>query len=388
MGVVCTSMAGWADNQATEKVLATKSASEPLPGQLIPLNPPSISLLDFPMGGFSYLYIAANPVNQDVYVASVAGGPPEKRFPVLVIFRPDKESGLLTKLDQFMELEQGVKSVLGIAVDRLGQYAYIVFGGGIEVYKIDLEKGTFKYLSTVSADFGFTDIIVADPIKMSRFGDYVYVFSPSAKGGANVFAYEVGADGTLTFVGTSNIESTQAILQLIVAPSGKYAYALEAHKILKYGINKGILEYLSEWPTFNTLSAMNFAVDPSGRYIYSVTQTDDKAVQLQAYKVLTDGQLQPTQNVVDIDHRDSPRAYSIQIDPAGRFLYLILDDRILGFSISANGSLTSIGTVTGSDMNFAQMTFDTFSHYAYILRATNPTLSTYKIQPALNAQFN
>lgn len=119
-----------------------------------------------------------------------------------------------------------------VTVDPFGAFAYVGCIGNdlVSGYSIDPTTGDLSELTTEGSPFPTTGGN-SDPRKVvvTPDGMFAYVTLGSA-GSADIFAYSVGADGSLAALSPSTYDNTAILpVHAAVDPSGKYLYAPNAN---------------------------------------------------------------------------------------------------------------------------------------------------------------
>lgn len=239
--------------------------------------------------------------------------------------------------------ESGANS---IAVNPAGTFAYVTNGypsDAVSVYSVGASGLPVSIGAPVSV------APESDPTScvVSPSGQYLYVADSNSTGTGKVAAYSIGADGSLSLIG-SPILGDQANCGNAVAitPSGKYVYMSNLGTISAYSTNAdGSLTSLSTYGDMFDGNTNGIVIDPAGKFLYVIADWDGQVI---SYRINADGSLfgKVTTQVTSGLTQDTA---SIAIDRSGRYAYVSVPsaNTIALFSIDAtNGSLAPLSPST------------------------------------------
>ena len=221
-------------------------------------------------------------------------------------FKVDASTGMLSSR---VAVEVG-DDPLVIRFAPSGEFAYVIMDGtNVATFAVDTDSGLLSPASTE----GFAALprdIAVDPS-----GKFVFV----ATADGNVSSFTVGAAGDLQFV-NSRAAGTSPV-EIAVAPSGELLCVasddgtVSTHAIDAAGaLGAGNLLFESR-----TLMR-SFAIDPSGRFAYAVTDSAGGGRVISMYTVHPETGSVAFQE--DLSAGTTVLPYSLAIAPGGRFMYM------------------------------------------------------------------
>jgi 6-phosphogluconolactonase (cycloisomerase 2 family) len=212
-------------------------------------------------------------------------------------------------------------------------------------------------------------------------GQFVYWTSSGGGAGTHVHQFSLNATtGNLTAIGTGLVNSGNSPSGITVDPSGSYAYVANtgSNSVSMYSINRstGALTLRTPATIATGAGPLEVAVDPTGRFAYVVNGNSSGAGSISRYTIDGTGLLVANgTTALGTDSR------GVVIDPTGRFLYATnnVSKTIQEFSINADGTLTSLGSVATSGFKAYYMTADPTGRFLYLTHDTDGRLSEYSI---------
>lgn len=190
-------------------------------------------------------------------------------------------------------------------------------------------------------------------------GRFLYVASQQID---SVTAFTVSASGVLSPVlgspfptgGTSAFGSAA-----LVAPSGKSLYTSDLNNVYSFQINSatGALTLVSTVAGPNSVGGL--ALDTSGSRLYAVGSGSNS---IESYSIDSTTGALTTASSSPLAMQNG--AYTIAIDPAGRFAYTVESSQYLVAYSLTNGSFASIATYTGA-LGSLQLAIDPTSSFLY-----------------------
>ncbi len=226
-------------------------------------------------------------------------------------------------------------------VSNIPRFSFVVNAGdrSILTYALSATNGRSQLIHRQPA-------VPAESIPLSVAvtpdGKHAYVASYVSNPVATVVAsYNILADGSLQLI-TSTSTADVAPLEVIADPSGRFVYVLTNDaksngKVLSYAINtKGYLSALGVVATEGLL-ARRGAIDPDGRFMYVVNQNSDTVT---PFRILSTGAL----SIIAAPLSSGQGPEDIAIDAYGRFAYVsnTTGQSISAYAIGAKGDLNKI----------------------------------------------
>ena len=312
-----------------------------------------------------FLYAAGNGlsvyrINTDGSLTAVPGSPFGTEYSSFVTVAPSNEYlfalgyGLRSysiNPDGSLASVYGSPSVTddganSIAINPNGTFAYVTNAGSmsstIAVYGIS-SRGLPVSIGTpisTAPETGPTHSVV-DPT-----GDCLYVAdSNGVPGVGKVGAYAIGADGSLTLIGSPIAgDADNYGNSIAITPSGKYVYMSNSGTISAYSTNSdGSLKSLGlPYPVHGGDEVANITMDPMGRFLYVGLVWFGGAVT--GFKISADGSLSG-----EVTFSTDYSVASIAIDRTGKYGYVAdtNDNVVAMFSIDVStGAFTPLPSPT------------------------------------------
>lgn len=268
-----------------------------------------------------------------------------------------------------------------IATNQQGTVAYVTStdnSGTIAEYFISPTDGSLSLVGTASGQAAPSALVV-DPS-----GRFAYTAS-----GTQI----LGFNGVTPAVQLNTPDTTGFISSLAIDPEGQFLYATNqaAQTITVLEINpaNGNLFNLERQAPFAVSTAERpfaLAFAPGGRFAYTVDSTTSPSSMITRY-------ISALREFDTLAEAGIPVAtgtlvaQSIALDPSGRFAYALslTNQQISVFAVDANtGALTLQGEVPTGATSLS-MSIDPSGKYLYLLNQSNNTLLTYKINPTTGA---
>ena len=215
---------------------------------------------------------------------------------------------------------------------------------------------------SLAACGGSGSSLAPTPVPHGQFSTgYAYVTSADFQGqpvpGA-VYQYAIGADGSLTPLSIPTVATGATPTAIVADPSGRYVYVGNQGDatISQYAIGAGGgLSALAPaavslpGPSLGAASRLVLSVDPSGRFLYAVTNPPllppQSSSSIAQFSIGSDGTLTPLMPA-SITLAGSASG-SLAIDQAGEHAYLAVNSseaggEVLEFSIGSGGALAPL----------------------------------------------
>jgi 6-phosphogluconolactonase len=286
----------------------------------------------------------------------------------------DSSTGALTALPGF-PLSSGLNPVF-LTHDPLNKFLVVVdiAAGNMRVYGIDSGTGALMEVPPSPYALGMEPRAAAiDPS-----GKFVYVASQSLN---SVAAFNMNLSGVLTAVqgspfATGGTAASSFGCCVVVDPTGKFVYVADIANVYAFSINasSGALTLVSTIPapTENGL-----AVDPAGAFLYAVGFANS----IQTYRIdAMTGALTPAISSPTATHAG---AFTIALDPVGRFAYTVeAGQTLVGYSLQ-NGVFTSLGDFSSGALGSVQLAIDPSGSFIYAPQTgTDNNISGFQITPS------
>jgi 6-phosphogluconolactonase len=265
------------------------------------------------------------------------------------------------------------------------RFAYVANAGGtISQYTI-ATGGALTAMTTATVTAGTTP----NSIAVDRSVTYAYVAN---SGSDDIWQYaiskDVGKEGALTKIATTNLPPYSAPYSITLNPSGTYAYVVNSGsgRVYQYAINSSSGALVDT--LVNTVAGKNprcIVIHPSGSYAYVVNSGSDDISQ---YSVGTDGALKsmPTPSV-SLPAGSAPYSITIATSPSDSSTYYayVANSGSVGsvsqYTIDKNGNLIAMTTsaAVSAGTKPYSVTVDPSGKYAYVANADSSNISQYTI---------
>jgi trimeric autotransporter adhesin len=197
--------------------------------------------------------------------------------------------------------------------------------------------------------------------------EYAYASNQSDN---TVSRYSIGADGTLTSMGT---QATGAEPNAIaVVPSGRYIYVANwiDNTLSEYSISAGGLTPIGTVAT--GINPASITVDPTGSYVYVANLGSNTVSE---FAIGPGGVLS---TIGTLAAGSGPAC--ITVDATGHYVYTANQNSndVSQYAINAGGALTSMGTVAAGNLP-QSVALDVTGRYAYVANYNDGTVSQYTL---------
>jgi 6-phosphogluconolactonase (cycloisomerase 2 family) len=312
---------------------------------------------------------------------------------ILKGYSRDSGSGQLTELSSWSPMTVGNDPV-GLAIDPLGQYLYFVNAEitsgkptSIAGYAIDPSTGALTAIKGMPISVANTTTAVA----IEPLGNYAYV---SHGGGNTVDQYKIDrSTGTLTLVPGSTITTDINPSALVFSADGAHAYV--SALLSKLGdVTSGTIASLNVDSASGKLTQTGkvaagttpgaLTIDPSGQFVYS----SENYSYVHVHKIQADGTLK---FVRSIETRQGPLSIAflggssaVSYKPASVFVTTTGEGLIAGYTVQSDGSLqmgSSAATPAGP-ISIAVLPWGTQALVAASGAPAGSNLGTYSVNPA------
>jgi 6-phosphogluconolactonase (cycloisomerase 2 family) len=264
----------------------------------------------------------------------------------------------------------------GIAIDPVGQYAYVSNKDSANVSFFQVGAGGALTLQTSFP----TNAVPEASIAISPSNQYVFAGGYNGVWGFNLAA----GTGDLTSVsGTAPLLTTDPLTSIVVDPTNSFVFANTGASVNLYAFSIGTGGTLTQLPNspFDGARGGAIAVWPlgtaSGGFVYIA---DNGTLHVRGFSYDSSGNL--TQLGTSPYNTFGANPQGIAIDPMGTYLYVTNfgDDTVTAFSINAQtGNLTRIGAnPTPTGQGPVDVKVDPSNQFVYVVNQTDGTVSTFK----------
>lgn len=244
---------------------------------------------------------------------------------------------------------------------------------------IFVTPGTTKTYTLSASSAGVT-VTANFQLFANEAGRFVYWTSPASAAGTRVHQASMdAATGDLTAIGSGTVTSGNTPDGIAVDPSGSYAYVANAtsNTVSMYSIDRTTGALTSRGTIASGTGPRELAVDPTGRFVYVINNNGGGTGSISRYTIDGTGLL-----VANGTTTLGSNSIGIAIDGTGRFLYATNRSAksIQEFSINADGTLSSLGTVTTSGFLAYYLAADPTGQFLYLSHDTDGRYSQYRIE--------
>jgi 6-phosphogluconolactonase len=248
----------------------------------------------------------------------------------------------------------------GIAIDPLGRFVYTVNTDDSSVSMFTINQSTGVLTPTVPASV--STLIPGEPLSQPGFltvdpsGRFLYT-TVSLSDGAAVFMYTINqTTGLLTPTSPATVLTGGIPFQVVVAPSGKFAYVVNnisggetTDGVWQYTVNSTTGVLIQNTPA--AVAAGNgpteMAVDPTSKFAYVVNR-DDNTVSMFTIDpntgnlILNATAANPTATIAT-----GTEPFRIDFDPSGKYVYVTNEESAASiYTVNSDGTLANAG-ITG-----------------------------------------
>ncbi len=319
-------------------------------------------------------------VGRYVYVVnSIDNGNPGD----VAAFSINQSSGALTMIGTPVTADN---TPTGIAIDPVGQYAYVSNKHSADVSFFTIGSSGALTLQTNVA----TNAVPEASIAITPSNQYVFVGGYDASGGAAWGASVTPATGALSFLSGGAFVTPDPLTSIAVDPTSSLVFATTSASNQVYAFNigtGGALSTAGNTPIGNNGRSGAVAVWPlgtaSGGYIYIA---DSGLLKVSGYAYDGSGNLSTIPGTPLNTNGAGPQGMAI--DPAGKYLYVTnyTDNTVSSFSINAaNGALTLINWTVPTGNGPSDIKIDPSNQFAYVVNSNDGTISMYTVGTGANA---
>jgi 6-phosphogluconolactonase (cycloisomerase 2 family) len=246
----------------------------------------------------------------------------------------------------------------GIAIDPLGRFVYTANtdDSSVSMFTINQTTGVLTPTTPASVSTMIPGELLSQPgfLTVDPTGKFLYVSALDSEG-ATVSMYTIDqTTGVLTPTSPATVSTGGIPFQVVVAPSGKFAYVVNNFSDPGYGL--GVWQFTLNSTTGvltpNTTAAVSagngptaIAIDPTSKYAYVVNRSDN-AVSMFTIDpntgnlTLNASTANPTGTIAT-----GIEPFRIDFDPTGKFVYVTNEQSAASiYTINSDGTLTAAGT--------------------------------------------
>ncbi len=255
-----------------------------------------------------------------------------------------------------------------IAIDPLGRFVYTANSddNSISMFTINQSTGVLTPTTPASASTVVPGNVLWQPsfLTVDPTGKFLYL-TESLTNGAAILMFSIDqTTGVLSPTSPATISVGGWPWQVVVAPSGKFAYVVNnfsdgsmADGVWQYNVESatGVLTASAPAAVAAGNGPTGIAVDPTSKFAYVVNRHDNT---VSMYTIdpnsgnLTLNTARSATGVISTGTGTEP--FRISFDPSGKFLYVANEAGPASiFTVNNDGTLTSVGTTAGSSLAIA-----------------------------------
>jgi 6-phosphogluconolactonase len=244
----------------------------------------------------------------------------------------------------------------GIAIDPAGKFVYTANSDDNSISMFTINQTTDVLTATTPASVStlIPGQLLSDPsfLTVDPTGRFLYVTALLSEGAA-VFMYNINqTNGLLTPTSPATVQTGGIPFQVIVSPSGRFAYVVNNNgsggSSGPPGVSQFTVDSTTGVLTANTPSAVAagngptaVAVDPTSNFAYVVNRLDNT---VSMYRIdQTTGNLLPNGTIAA-----GAQPFRIDFDPTGKFIYVTNEGSAASiYTVASDGTLSAAG-ITGT----------------------------------------
>jgi len=244
----------------------------------------------------------------------------------------------------------------GIAIDPQGRFVYTANSDDstVSMFTVNQTTGVLTATSPASVSTLVPGEPLSDPsfLTVDPTGKFLYV-TASLSEGAAVFMYSINqTTGVLTPTSPAMVYTGGIPFQVVVAPNGKFAYAV--NNLNSIGSPDGVYAYTVD-PTTGVLTPTGsvgtgqaptgIAVDPTSSFAYVVNRLDNTVSMFKIDASTGNLTLNSTAANASGTVATGTVPFRIDFDPSDKFVYVTNEESAASiYAVNSDGTLTNVGT--------------------------------------------
>lgn len=245
-----------------------------------------------------------------------------------------------------------------IAIDPLGRFVYTANtdDSSVSMFTINQSTGVLTPTTPASVSTMIPGELLSQPgfLTVDPTGRFLYVTASLSDGGAVLIFSIDQTTGLLTPTSPAMVHTGGIPFQVVVAPSGKFAYVVNnlsggemTSGVFQYTVNSttGVLTQNTPAAVAAGNAPTAIAVDPTSRFAYVVNRFDNTVSMFTidantGNLTLNSTTTNPTGTITT-----GTTPFRIAFDPAGKFVYVTNEDSAVSvYTVNSDGTLTNAGT--------------------------------------------
>lgn len=273
--------------------------------------------------------------------------------------------------------------VASLTADPTGKFLYAVVAAygysAVEAYAMDQTSGAL----TEAPGSPFVVSTAAAPVSITPNGKFAYVRAPAYYyNGMELFGFAIDSGtGALSPVPGSPFSDTGATSPITIDPTGAFLYLPDPY----YGILAFAINSTTGSPTqvpgspFSAPIAISLTLDPSDRFAYTVDNSCGYPPDGFLTGFTVNGSTGGLSQISTFSAGNCPQ--TLTMDPRGRFMYVVQQSGILGYSIDpTTGMLSPIAGSPFPGNILSGLTMDSTGQFLYAANrvpSANPPVDPY-----------
>lgn len=321
-------------------------------GQFTATSPASVST------GYAYPQdtseqMVADPLGRFAYVANLVSNASD--LSTISMYTINSTTGVLTPTTPATVPTGWFPQ--GIAIDPLGRFVYTANTDDSTVSMFTINQTTGVLTPTTPASV--STLIPGEPLSDPGFltvdptGNFLYVSSLDSDG-ATVSMYTINqTTGLLTPTSPPRVLADGVPFQVLVAPSGKFAYVVNnlaggetTVAVSQYTVNSttGVLTESSSYGVAAGNGPTAIAIDPTSSFAYVVNRLDNTVSMYTIDPATGNLMLNSTATNPTATIATGAEPFRIDFDPTGKFVYVINEGSAASiYTVNSDGTLTNAG---------------------------------------------
>jgi 6-phosphogluconolactonase len=245
-----------------------------------------------------------------------------------------------------------------LAIDPLGRFVYTANSddSSVSMFTINQTTGVLTPTTPASVSTMIPGELLSQPsfLTVDPTGGFLYV-SALDSDGATVSMFTINqTTGVLTPTSPATVITAGIPFQVIVSPSGKFAYVVnnlaggdETVAVSQYTVNSanGVLTQNSTSGVSAGNGPTAIAVDPTSRFAYVVNRLDNTVSMYTIDANTGNLTLNSTATNPTATIATGTEPFRIDFDPTGKFLYVTNEGSAASiYTVNSDGTLTNAGT--------------------------------------------
>jgi 6-phosphogluconolactonase (cycloisomerase 2 family) len=298
--------------------------------------------------------MVADPLGRFAYVANLVSNASD--LSTISMYTINSTTGVLTPTSPATVATGWFPQ--GIAIDPLGRFVYTANtdDSTVSMFTINQTTGVLTPTSPASVSTMLPYETLSQPsfLTVDPTGNFLYV-SASDSDGATVSMFTINqTTGLLTPTSPATVPTGGIPFQVVVAPSGKFAYVVNnltgsdgLNAVAQYTVNSttGVLTESSSYAVSTGSGPTAIAIDPTSSFAYVVNRPDNTVTMYTIDPTTGNLTLNKTVTNPTATIATGAEPFRIDFDPSGKFVYVTNELSATSiYTVNTDGTLTNTGT--------------------------------------------